>query len=292
MKDTAKTVSGRGREGGAAGGILVLVLALVVVVWGLKALRGGNPETAVGRMAQDVALTLEEASLAGIRGDAEPAVVRKQLLKRLERENNEWTERNIRNNPGLYLDHCEEMLGQLKEECADALFAARLESARQSQAAGEARASAESSRRFLTAAAEAESAGVFPVKIGAYEYTGAMFTNAVKKADREAERAENAEKVHASAAARARELTAFLEGTLEDVERELDSIALKRTSLRAETARQEAEEVKRRIGQLMSGVRLAGGDDTPPAKLDAPRGEGLEGIFKRNRAKTEGVPAE
>lgn len=279
-------VGKRGREGGAATGILVVLLALVLVAWALKALRGANPETAVGRMAQDVALTLEEASLAGIRGDAEPAVVRKQLLKRLERENNEWTPKNIQENPGLYLDHCEEMLGQLKQECAEALFAARLEASRQQQAAQDDRTEAERSRRFLTAAEEAAAAGEFPVKIGAYEYTGQMFTNAVKKADREAVRAETAEKSHAAAAERARELTVFLEGTLENVERELDSIALRRASLRAETARKEAEEVKRRINDLMRGVRAAGDEESPPAKLDPPRDEGLEGIFERNRAKT------
>lgn len=271
-------------SGGALVAVLVVLLVLVLLVWTLKALRGGNPQTAVGRVAQDMALTLEEASLEGIRGDADPAVVRKQMLKRLEKENNEWTERNIRKNPSLYLDHCEEMLGELKEECKDALFAARLEALRQADAAEEAREAAASSRRFLTAAEEAAKTGAFPVKIGAYEYTGEAFTNAVRKADAAAEREEAEAVAHGVAAERARELETLLKATLEDVEKELNGIALKRTSLGTDTLKKEAKEVKQRIGELMRGVRLAGVEEgNPPAKLPESKEEGLREIFERNR---------
>lgn len=282
-----KNATRNGREsGGALAAVLVVLLGLVVVVWALRALREGNPQTAVGRMAQDVALTLEEASLAGIRGDAEPAVVRKQLLKRLEKENTEWTPRNIRKNPGLYLDHCEEMLEELKEECADALLATRIEAARQEREGVLALENAEANRRFLAAAETVEKAGTFPAKVGAYEYTGEMFTNAVKDADAMAEKNERAADTHAEAAKRARELEAFLKGTLADVEKELDDIALKRAALRADTAKKEAEEVKRRIGELMAGVSAATGTKTGTVKPEEPKDDGLGKIFERNREKT------
>ncbi len=262
--------------------IALACLALLVFSGRMASCR---PRTAAGRAIRDTALAVEEFSLPDYEAGDTPAVVRRQLASIRKRENEEWTERNIRRNPVLYLEHCKELLSSLREELLDAQFGARVERTRLLRVAEEEKESVRSRRAFLAEAEKVFSAGSpFPVEIDGFRYGAEAFTNAVREADSAAARAEKAAAVHAQQAERAQELDDYLGKTLDALADELDAIPLEIDALKAQEARDAAETARSHIGQILDGVRVL---SRPPA--GTPHGTGrkneppLSDIFSRNR---------
>ena len=245
----------------------------------------GRPETAAGRAVRDAALSVEELSLPRIEAGDTPAVVRQQLIALKKRENEEWTDRNIRRNPALYLEHCKELLSSLREDLLDAQFGAHVERTRLLRVAEEEKESVRSRRAFLAEAEKVFSAGSpFPVEIDGFRYGAEAFTNAVREADAAAARAEKASAVHAEQAERARELADYLDGTLAALADELDAIPLEIDALKAQEARDAAEAVRSRIGNVLDGVHvLARPSAAVQSTIDRKDEPSLSDIFSRNR---------
>ena len=245
----------------------------------------GRPETAAGRAVRDAALSVEELSLPRIEAGDTPAVVRQQLIALKKRENEEWTDRNIRRNPALYLEHCKELLSSLREDLLDAQFGAHVEQTRLLRVAEEEKESVRSRRAFLAEAEKVFSAGSpFPVEIDGFRYGAEAFTNAIREADAAAARAEKASAVHAEQAERARELADCLDGTLAALADELDAIPLEIDALKAQEARDAAEAVRSRIGNVLDGVHvLARPSAAVQSTIDRKDEPSLSDIFSRNR---------
>lgn len=266
---------------------IVLACFAILILFSGR-LSSGRPETAAGRAVRDAALSVEELSLPRIEAGDTPAVVRQQLIALKKRENEEWTDRNIRRNPVLYLEHCKELLSSLREDLLDAQFGARVERTRLLRLAEEEKTSAHSRRAFLAEAEKVFSVGSpFPVEIDGFRYDAEAFTNAVRAADAAAARAEKAASVHAEQAERARELADYLDGTLAALADELDAIPLEIDALKAQEARDAAEAARSRIGNVLDGVRVLARPATavPPATVqkDEPS---LSDIFSRNHKPT------
>ena len=266
---------------------IVLACFAILILFSGR-LSSGRPETAAGRVVRDAALSVEELSLPRIEAGDTPAVVRRQLVALKKRENEEWTERNIRRNPVLYLEHCKELLSALREDLLDAQFGARVERTRLLRVAEEEKESVRSRRAFLAEAEKAFSAGVpFPVEIDGFRYGAEAFTNAVREADAAAARAEKAAAVHAEQAERARELADYLDGTLAALADELDAIPLEIEALKAQEARDAAEAARSRIGQVLDGVRVLSAPRTGAPHASARKSEpSLSEIFFRNNKPT------
>ena len=273
--------------------VWIALACFVILIIFSGRLSSGRPETAAGRAVRDAALSVEELSLPRIEAGDTPAVVRRQLLALKKRENEEWTERNIRRNPVLYLEHCKELLASLREDLLDAQFGARVERTRLLRVAEEEKDSVRSRRSFLAAAEKVFSAGSpFPVEIDGFRYDAEAFTNAVRAADAAAARAEKAAAVHAEQAERARELADYLDETLAALAGELDAIPLEIDALKAQEARDAAEAARSRIGNVLDGVHVLARppDAVPPttARKDEPS---LSDIFSRNnKSTTENIP--
>lgn len=256
-------------------------------------LSSGRPETAAGRAVRDMALSAEELSLPRIEEGDTPAVVRRQLVAIKKRENEEWTDRNIRQNPVLYLEHCKELLSSLREDLLDAQFGARVERTRLLRMAEEENESVRSRRAFLAEAGKVFSAGSpFPVEIDGFRYDAEAFTNAVRAADAAAARDEKAAAVHAEQAKGANELADYLDGTLAALADELDAIPLEIDSLKAQEARDSAEAARSRIGQVLDGVRvLSRPAPGTPYTRDKKNEPSMSDIFSRNnKAITKNTP--
>lgn len=266
--------------------IVVACLALLILFSGRLA--SSHPETAAGRAVRDAALTVEEMSLPRIEAGDTPAVVRQQLAALKKRENEEWTDGNIRRNPVLYLEHCKELLSSLREDLLDTQFGSRVERTRLLRLAEEEKTSAHSHRAFLSEAERVFSAGLpFPVEIDGFRYDAGAFTNAVRAADAAAARAEKAAAVHAEQAERARELADYLDETLAALVHELDAIPLEIDALKAQEARDAAEAARSRIGNVLDGVHvLARPPDTAPPMIARKDEPSLSDIFSRNNKST------
>lgn len=263
------------------------LVGLALLLFFSSRLSVSRPTTAADRVIRDAALSVEEASLSRLDAGEAPAVVRKQLLAIKQRENEEWTERNIRRNPVLYLEHCKTMLQSLREDLLDAQFGARVEQTRFQRLIKEDKLAMDTGRAFI---AEAESlfGGVisFPVQIGGVSYSGETFTNAVLDADASVTRAEKAISIHETSAKKAEELALFLTGTIAGLDEELEAIPLEIEALKAQEAQKAAKETRSRIANLLDGVHeLSRSTAISPTPSHA-RQTSLHDIFTRNH-KTE-----
>lgn len=274
----------RSGSGGLPALVWIVLACFAILILFSGRLSSGRPETAAGRAVRDAALSVEELSLPRIESGDTPAVVRQQLIALKKRENEEWTDRNIRRNPVLYLEHCKELLSSLREDLLDAQFGARVERTRLLRVAEEEKESVRSRRAFLAEAEKAFSAGLpFPVEIDGFHYGAEAFTNAVREADAAAARAEKAAAVHAEQAERARELADYLDGTLAALANELDAIPLEIDALKAQEARDAAEAARSRIGQVLDGVRVLSASPAVAPHVSGKTNEPtLSDIFSRN----------
>lgn len=266
--------------------IVVACLALLILYSGRLA--SSHPETAAGRAIRDAALTIEEASLPRIEAGDTPAVVRQQLAALKKRENEEWTDRNIRRNPVLYLEHCKELLSSLREDLLDAQFGARVERTRLLRVTEEEKETVRSRRAFLAKAEKVFSADLpFPVEIDGFRYDAEAFTNAVRAADAAVARTEKAAVVHSEQAERARELADYLDETLAALADELDAIPLEIDALKAQEARDAAEAARSRIKNVLDGVHvLAHPTNAVPPTINRKDEPSLSDIFSRNNKST------
>lgn len=262
--------------------IVVACLAFLILFSGRLASR--HPETAAGRSVRDAALTVEELSLPRIEAGDTPAVVRQQLAALKKRENEAWTDGNIRRNPVLYLEHCKELLSSLREDLLDTQFGARVERTRLLRLAEEEKTSAHSRRVFLSEAEEVFSAGFpFPVEIAGSSYGAEAFTNAVREADALAVRSEKAAAMYAEQASRAQTLADYLDETLAALADELSAIPLEIEALKAQEARDAAEAARSRIGEVLDGVRVLSRPTSAAPNGSGKRNEtSLSDIFSRN----------
>lgn len=266
---------------------IVLVCFVLLILFSGR-LSSSHPKTAAGRVVRDTALSVEELSLPRIEAGDTPAVVQQQLLALKKRENEEWTNRNIRRNPILYLEHCKELLSSLREDLLDAQFGARVERTRLLRVAEEEKESVRSRRAFLAEAEKVFAAGLsYPVEIDGFRYGAEAFTNAVREADAAAARAERAAAVHAEQAERASELADYLDGTLAALADELEAIPLEIEALKAQEARDAAEAARSRIGQVLDGVRVLSTPKAVAPHVSGKKSEpSLSEIFSRNKKPT------
>ncbi|MBO4288146.1 MAG: hypothetical protein J5985_08295 [Kiritimatiellae bacterium] len=233
----------------------VIVVVVGLFLWKLL-FPGSSVGKAVDTAKNNADLALRESVLP--ENDQLPSVIRKAELERREKENREWTTRNIQARPDLYLDYCWKMLNEYHSQYRNAIMDTKVQLNQYKQELEGISNRIPSLLRFLQEAGAALSKDtlVYPVKVGRYTYANPQNLEKVfRKTDGEITELQKKKCAMEQQIVTLELNLKKLEKGAEVVKRELDSLPDKVEMLKAKTLQDSAVQANGRINELLARMK-------------------------------------